>query len=656
MDRPRIGALLALALLVPGCPRGPARLPDAPDLASMPPLIPRQLLFAGAGRAQPLISPDGKRLAYLSPVRGVVNVWVQTLGKSDAAPVTRDEHRGISRFFWAESSSSLLYFQDTGGDENFRLHRVELASGRVTVLTPRRGVRARVVGVSKRHPGQLLIALNQRNPSLFDVYRLDLDRGSLTLDTENPGGVVGWHADFEYRIRAARAMDPKGGSRLLVRDRPGDPWRVVRSWGPRSQGRPIGFSRDGKSIFLLDNKGRDKAALVQLALDTGRVTELAADPRADLTRQTLVHPDRRTVQAIATDYLRPRWKVLDPLVKPDFTRLRQLAGGLSFRVLNRTSDDRLWVVEVSGDIRRSRYYLYSRKTRLAEFLFAVRPELDRYQLARMTTQVIRARDGLRLVCYLTLPPGRRARRLPLVLLVHGGPWSRDHWRYHPWVQWLANRGYAVLQVNYRGSAGFGKAFLNAGNREWGRRMQHDLTDAVDWAVRRGIADPRRVAIMGGSYGGYAALAGVTFTPKRYAAAVDLVGPSNLETLLRAIPPYWKPLQAIFRVRVGDLRRDAQLLRSRSPLFSAHRIRAPLLIFQGRNDPRVKLRESDQIVAAIRQRGGRVGYIVYPDEGHGIRRPENRLDFAGRTEAFLRRHLGGRAEPFRGGSGSSAQVR
>ena len=274
----------------------------------------------------------------------------------------------------------------------------------------------------------------------------------------------------------------------------------------------------------------------------------------------------------------------------------------------------------------------------------------------MMPHVIRARDGLRLVSYLTLPLGRRTRRLPLVLLVHGGPWSRDRWRYHPYVQWLANRGYAVLQVNYRGSAGFGKAFLNAGNREWGRRMQHDLTDAVRWAVKRGIADPRRVAIMGGSYGGYAVLAGVTFTPKRYAAAVDLVGPSNLDTLLRSIPPYWKPLQAIFRVRVGDLRRDAAMLRSRSPLFFASRIRTPLLIFQGRNDPRVKMRESNQIVAAIRRNMGQVQYVVYPDEGHGIRRPENRLDFAGRTEKFLMLHLGGRAEPYRGVVGSSAQVR
>jgi dipeptidyl aminopeptidase/acylaminoacyl peptidase len=270
--------------------------------------------------------------------------------------------------------------------------------------------------------------------------------------------------------------------------------------------------------------------------------------------------------------------------------------------------------------------------------------------------LIRARDGLRLVSYLTLPPGRRAKGLPMVLLVHGGPWSRDRWHYNPYVQWLASRGYAVLQVNYRGSAGFGKAFLAAGNREWGRKIQHDLTDAVGWATRKGIADPRRVAIMGASFGGYAVLAGVTFTPGLYAAAVDLVGPSNLETLLRSIPPYWKPLQAIFRVRVGDLARDAKMLRARSPLHFAQRIRTPLLIFQGQNDPRVKARESEQIVRAIRKRGGRVRYVVYTDEGHGIRRPENRLDFTGRTEAFLARYLGGRVEPYRPGVGTSAEVR
>jgi dipeptidyl aminopeptidase/acylaminoacyl peptidase len=418
----------------------------------------------------------------------------------------------------------------------------------------------------------------------------------------------------------------------------------------------VTFTRDGRSLVLLDNQGRDKARLIRLELATGRVTELCADERADLSRRVLIHPDDLTVQAIATHYLKLRWKVLDRRVRQDFARLARLAGLLNFRVLNRTSDGRRWVVQQSGDVQRSRYYLYDRADRRARFLFAVRPELERFRLAPMVPHVIRARDGLRLVSYLTLPLGRSPRRLPLVLLVHGGPWSRDRWRYHPWTQWLANRGYAVLQVNFRGSAGFGKAFLAAGNREWGRKMQRDLTDAVRWAVARGTADPRRVAIMGSSYGGYAALAGVTFTPKRYAAAVDLVGPSNLETLLASIPPYWKPLRAIFRVRVGDRVRDRRLLYQRSPLHFAHRIRTPLLIFQGRNDPRVKPAESEQIVRAIRRRGGQVGYVVYPDEGHGLRRAANRLDFAGRVEAFLGRHLGGRVEPYVLQAGTSAEVR
>ncbi len=656
MIRSGVYAVLLVGVLSGGCPDRVTRRPrPRSDLQRMPPLIPRQLLFAGPGRAKPAISPDGGRLAYLSPHGGVVNVWVQTVGKRDGRPVTRSRRRSIERYFWAADSQSLFYLQDSGGDENHRLHRVELATGRVTVLTEK-GRRARIVAVSKHHPKQLLVALNRRKRSLFDVYRLDLNTGRLALDTLNPGRVVAWQVDFQYRVRAARAVTASGQTQLLVRARPDAPWRVARTWSPTDQGRLVTFSADGASLVLLDNKGRDKARLIRLDLATGRIRELAAHRRADLSRRVLIHPDDLTVQAIATNYVKLRWKVLDRRVRGDFARLARLAGKLTFRVLNRSSDLRLWVVQVSGDVQRSRYYLYDRTRRRARFLFAVRPELERFALAPMIPQVIRARDGLALPSYLTLPPGRSPRRLPMVLLVHGGPWSRDRWRYHPWAQWLANRGYAVLQVNFRGSAGFGKAHLAAGNRQWGRKMQQDLTDAVRWAVSRSIADSRRVAIMGGSYGGYAALCGVAFTPKRYAAAVDLVGPSNLETLLASIPPYWKPLRAIFRVRVGDRIRDRLMLRQRSPLHQAHRIRTPLLIFQGKNDPRVKPAESEQIVRAIRRRGGRVGYVVYPDEGHGLRRAANRLDFAGRVEAFLGRHLGGRVEPYLLQKGTSAEVR
>ncbi len=664
--------LLLVGVVLGGCPERQTRRPRAnSDLARMPPLIPRQLLFAGPGRAKPAISPDGRRLAYLSPVRGVVNIWVQSLGRSDARSdarpdvqsdaqsdarsVTHQTHRSIERYFWAADSQSLFFLLDSGGDENYRLYRVNLATGRVTPLTEK-GAQARVVAVSKHHPGQLLVALNRRQRRLFDVYRLDLPTGRLVLDTPNPGQVVSWHVDFQYRVRAARTMDPSGRTQLLVRDHRSAPWRVARSWSPPDQGRLVTFSRDGRSLVLLDNKGRDKTRLIRLELATGRVTELCADVRADLSRRVLIHPDDLVVQAIATDYLKGRWRVLDPRVRPDFARLARLAGQLTFRVLNRTSDTKLWVVQVSGDVQRSRYYLYDRTSGRVRFLFAVRPELERFRLAPMVSHVIRARDSLRLVSYLTLPPGRRVHRLPMVLLVHGGPWSRDRWRYHPWTQWLANRGYAVLQVNFRGSAGFGKRFLAAGNREWGRKMQWDLVDAVRWAVARSTADPRRVAIMGSSYGGYAALAGVAFEPKIFAAAVDLVGPSNLATLLSSIPTYWKPLRAMFRLRVGDRVRDRRMLSQRSPVNFAQSIRTPLLIFQGRNDPRVKPAESEQIVRAIRRRGGKVGYVLYPDEGHGLRRAANRLDFAGRVERFLGRHLGGRVEPYVLQAGTTAEVR
>ncbi|MBN2496572.1 MAG: S9 family peptidase [Deltaproteobacteria bacterium] len=627
---------------------------DARARPGLPELIPREVLLGNPERAQPQVSPDGKRIAFLAPTDGVLNIWVQTLGRDDARAVTRDAKRGIRVYFWAEDSQTLLYLQDAGGDENWQLHRVDPQSGQDSTLTPA-GVRAGIVATSPRLPDQVLVSTNERDKTVFDVYRLDLKTGEMREDVRNPGNVLGWIADLDLRVRAALAMDADAKTQLLVRDDPDSAWRTLVSWSPLEEGSPVAFSADGESLLVADNKTTDMQRLYSMKLATGEQTEIFHDPKAEFI-DGLVHPTERVVQAVASERLRKKWTVLDERVQRDFKILRALQRD-DFSVVSRSRDDGVWVVATEADRTGQQYYIYYREQRRVAFLFDTRPKLRRYQLAAMQPLEIPTRDGLRMVSYLTRPTwAGEGEKLPLVLFVHGGPWGRDSWTYHPYVQWLANRGYAVLQVNFRGSAGFGKDFLNAGNKEWGRKMQHDLEDAVKWAIASACADPERIGILGGSYGGYAVLAGVTFTPDLYAVAVDIVGPSNIVTLLESVPPYWKPMLALFQVRVGDLKADREMLEARSPLHFAERIRTPLIIFQGANDPRVKQAESDQIVKAIRDRGGRVDYVVYADEGHGFARPPNRLDFIGRAERFLAEQLGGRLEPFTPPEGSTADQR
>jgi dipeptidyl aminopeptidase/acylaminoacyl peptidase len=373
----------------------------------------------------------------------------------------------------------------------------------------------------------------------------------------------------------------------------------------------------------------------------------------------VIHPRTHVVQAVSFVAGRTRWVVMDPSVQADFDAIAKLSGG-DFNLINRDDKDATWLVAFTSDRGPIRYYAWDRNAKKGTFLFVHQPKLEGLQLAEIKPVVIKSRDGLDLNSYLTLPVGVTPTKLPMVLFVHGGPWGRDVWGYNPTVQWLANRGYAVLQVNFRASTGYGKKFLNAGNKQWGLKMHEDLIDAVDWAIQQGYADPKKVAIMGGSYGGYAALAGVTFTPGKFCCAVDIVGPSNLKTLLSSIPPYWKPMRSMFDVRMGNVDdpKDAELIKNASPLFKADKIVRPLLIGQGANDPRVNQKESEQIVEAIEKNKGKVTYVLYPDEGHGFARPENRIDFNARTEAFLSGCLGGRAEPLAGEvyAGSTAVVR
>lgn len=628
-------------------------------IADLPPLIPRDLLFGNPERTSPALSPNGKQLAWLAPdTNNVLQVWVQTIGEKDEKIVTADKKRGIRQYLWAKDNHTLLYLQDSDGDENFHIYGVDLTSGNVRDYTPFQGVRADVPELNADFPNELLVTLNLRDRTLFDVYRLNLRSGALEIDTENPGDVVGWSADPKFRIRLAQIATPDGGTEIRVRPDERSPWKSFVKVGPDEILNAVGFSADGQSIHLVSSIGRDTAALVRKEIESGAERVIAADNEVD-AGDVMVHPRRYIVEAVAFSPGRTHWQVIDPAVKGDFESLAKVNEGDLF-VANRTDADDVWLVGFQSDRAPGRFYRWDRNKKEATFLFTTRPKLDGLALSEMKPVVITARDGLRLHSYLTLPAGVRAEKLPMVLLPHGGPWARDEWGFSGYAQWLANRGYAVLQPNFRGSTGYGKNHLNAGNKQWGLRMHDDLIDSVNWAIKEGFADPKKIGIMGGSYGGYCALAAVTLTPEVFSCSVDIVGPSNLKTLINSIPPYWKPMRAMFDVRLGNVDdpKDADLILKASPLTFAHRIVRPLLIGQGANDPRVKQAEAEQIVAAIEKNAGSVTYVLYPDEGHGFARPENRTDFNARAELFLAQHLSGRAEPLAGDRipGSTAVVR
>jgi len=607
------------------------------------PLIPRTILFGNPVKTSPRISPDGTKMAYLAPVNNVLNVWVGTVGKEDYQPVTNDTVRGIRSYFWAQDNRHILYIQDVGGNENWRLYATNLETRETRDLTPFDNVQAQVVHRDKHFPDELLIALNKENPQLHDVYHLHLPSGELRLVAKNPGNVAAWYADARLTVRAALAMTPDAGRELLLRDSADAEWRTILTWSPDDADNsfPVNFSRDGQALYMVDARDANAGRLVKLELATSAISIIAEDPQYDVS-DVLVHPDTYEMQAVAFTRERTEWIVLDETINADFAAISRLHRG-DFDVTSRDDADSAWIVAFTLDNGPVPFYAYDRATRQATFLFDNQPALNDYTLATIEPISFTARDGLVVHGYLTVPPGKEARNLPLVLDVHGGPWARDGWGYAPEAQWFANRGYACLQVNYRGSTGYGKQFLNAGDREWAGKMHDDLIDGVHWVIERGIADAQRVAIYGGSFGGYAALVGATFTPDVFCCAVDIVGPSNLVTLIKTIPPYWAPLIGTFHRRVGNPDTEPEFLQSRSPLFKVDQIKIPMLIAQGANDPRVKQAEAEQIVAAMQSKGIDYEYMLFPDEGHGFARPENRLKFYAAAERFLAKHLGGRYE-------------
>lgn len=616
------------------------------------PLIPRRLIFGNPDKASPQISPDGASLGFLAPVDGVLNVWVSPAGDPAAArPVTRDTGRGVRLYGWTYTSDRIVYLQDSGGDENWHIYSVDLKSDEIRDLTPIEGVQAQIQRDSYKHPERILVGLNDREPQLHDLYLIDLNTGERELAQQNEG--YAWFvADDDFNVRFAARLTSDGGSEYLRRS-PDGAWEHVFtiSMEDAVTTSPVEFDKSGECLYMQDSRGRDTAVFKSVNLATGAEVVLASHERADVA-DAMIHPTEKTVQAVSFNYDRKSWQVLDGSVAEDLDFLATVSEG-DVEVVSRSLDDSCWIVAYLLDDGPVRYFRYLRASRDAQFLFTNREALAGQPLVKVHPVTVAARDGLELVCYYSLPvaadPGQSGTTespLPMVLLVHGGPWARDAWGYNPVYQLLANRGYAVLSVNFRGSTGFGKNFVNAGNHEWGGKMHDDLVDAVNWAVEKGIADPGKVAIMGGSYGGYATLVGMTFTPEVFACGVDIVGPSSLVTLMETLPPYWQPMIDLFTSRVGDNRTEEgrQFLLDRSPLSRVDSITRPLLIGQGANDPRVKQSESDQIVKAMQEKDIPVTYVLYPDEGHGFARPENNLSFFAVAEAFLAQCLGGRFEP------------
>ena len=613
-------------------------------------LIPVEDFFENPEKAAGQISPDGTKLSYLAAENNRLNVWVRTIGEDDDVCVTHDHARGIMSYFWSRDSTRILYLQDDAGDENFHVHAATVATPDAASkdLTPFPDVVAQIVDVPRSDPEHLLVALNRRDPSLFDVHRLTISTGELELVAENPGNVGSWVADPQGRLLAAVTQTPTGDNGVLVRSSEDEPFRELREFANEDDVNVYGFTPDGTALYVGTAEGNDLARLCTLDVATAELAVVDEDDEADLSGPFLDDRDGRLLGAM---YVRDRL-VFHPL-DDEFAKVWAQVDGLHpGDVLSLSGDDTWtkWVASFNDDREPGVTYFLDSSTGASQYLFRPRPKLDPASLAPMQPVRITSRDGLVLRCYLTLPLDVEPKRLPMVLLVHGGPWARDSWGYQPEVQFLANRGYAVLQVNYRGSTGFGKAFMHAAELEFSGKMHEDLLDAVEWAVAEGYADRSRVGIYGGSYGGYATLVGLSFTPDVFAAGIDYVGPSSLVTLIRSFPAYWRPfMQGTWFRFVGDpgteeepnREIEAQLL-ERSPISRVDRIKAPLLVVQGANDPRVTKIESDNIVEALRDRGVDVEYIVKDDEGHGFANPENRLDLYRAMERFFAKHLGGRA--------------
>jgi len=624
------------------------------------PLIPRIVLASPPEKTDIHISPDGTMIAYIAPLLGIPNVWIKTLGNNDDHAVTNQTKQRVDSFYWAENSKEILFVQDNQGNEKWHIYKTDIKTQKTVDVTPFENVTATIIGTSKKNHDVVLIAMNKENQNLFDAYKLDIMSGKCTLVAKNPGNVDIWLADHDGRIRAAITANFDGSSTLLTRKDDNSSWVQTIAWSfedslvgsvPPQGSRPISFSYDGKTLYLIDSTNRNTQSLVAMDLVTGQRKTLAEDKEYDIDstiggRANIIF-DQKTGKPSLVSFMRARkeWVALDPESKKDLESLLAIEDG-DVTYVDQCADGSKWIVGFIHDDGPCVYYLYEQKTKRSAFLFYDKPVLKKYTLAKTRPISFTSRDGLTIHGYLTTPPNKSIKNLPLVLWVHGGPWWRDTWgfnKFNVWAQLFANRGYACLQVNFRGSTGYGKAFVNAGDREWGGKMHNDLIDAVNWAINEGVADENKVAIAGESYGGYSALIGATFTPDVFCCAIDLWGPTNLVSLVRSIVDFRPMGKAKWFSRVGDPEKDKEFLQSRSSIFFVDNIKIPILVVQGANDPRVKQSESEAIVAAMKTKGIPYEYLLFPGEGHGLVKPENNIKLGIAIEKMLAKHLGGRVE-------------
>jgi len=608
----------------------------------LPRTIPMKDFFRNPQTTSFRLSPDGRHLAFRKPWQTRLNIHVQEIGRDEERRITSAAERDIAGYFWA-SDSRIAYVQDKGGDENFRLYAVNIDGTEEKDLTPFEKVRVQLIDDLKDDDEHVLAAMNQRDPRFFDAYRINVLTGELEMIAQNPGNILGWQTDHDGRLRVATTSDGVSRS-LLYRDSEKDDFQVLLTTSFKETLSPLFFTFDNKNLYVASNIGRDKTAIYEYDIkEKKQTTLLYENPEVDV--ETLLRSDkRRTVTGVAFTTDKRHYHFFDEERAKLQQDIEARLPGYEVAVASMSRDETRALVYAGSDRTLGTYYFYDRANSDFRKLADVGPWLVPDELSEMKPITYTSRDGLTIHGYLTLPRGLKPKQLPVVVNPHGGPWGRDYWGYNPEVQFLANRGYAVLQVNFRTSTGYGRKFWEAGFKQWGLKIQDDITDGVRWLIDQGIADPKRVGIYGGSFGGYATLAGLAFTPDLYACGVDYVGVSNLFTLIKTIPAYWEPMRQMFYEMMGDPEKDKELYEKVSPIFHADNIKVPVLVAQGANDPRVNKAESDQIVDALKKRGIEVVYMVKDNEGHGFRNEENRFDFYRAMEEFLGKHLGGRVGP------------
>ncbi len=632
MQKPTYLVALATLMLAAACstPNGGGAEHQVAEI------VPLETFFKDPDKGQYRISPDGEKVIFTGPYMGRKNVFIQTLGDTSATPITAETERSIYNAFW-ESNDRIIYVKDQGGDENYHIVSVKPDGSGLQDHTPFEKVRSEVLDILEDRPEELLITSNKRNPQIFDVYLLNTLTNEMTMVAENPGNITGWITDHDGNIRAAVTSDGVNQS-LLFRESDKDKFSTVITTSFKETLFPILFTFDNQNLYCISDLGRDKTALVEFDPRTGKETKVIYE-NPDVDIQSVDYSRKRKVlTTVNYHFKKPGMHFLDDETKRIYEKIQAQVPNYTVSITRKNKDEDKLLVYANSDRYFGGYYLYDVKADKFEKLADFKPWISEDNMAEMKPISYTSRDGLTIHGYLTLPKGLEPKNLPIVINPHGGPWYRDYWEFNPEVQFLANRGYGVLQMNFRGSTGYGKEFWQASFKEWGRTMQDDITDGVRWLISEGIADSTRVAIYGGSYGGYATLAGITLTPELYCCAVDYVGVSNMFTFMNTIPPYWEPYREMFYEMVGDPVKDSLALAAVSPVFHADKIQCPLFIAQGANDPRVNVAESDQMVKALQERGISVEYLVKDDEGHGFYNDENQLEFYSKMEQFFEQHL------------------